>query len=298
MKLPAHLLPGDCIYLLAPAKAIELEHVAFAKDFFEQNGYHVRIGKHCTGQHHYFSGTDEERAADLQEALDDLHVKAIICCRGGYGAVRIVDRVQWAGFLRDPKWIVGFSDVTVFHQRIQRYGLPSIHATMPLNFKTNTTEALETLLAALRGELYELSALSCKHNMMGEAKGELIGGNLSIVYSLLGSDDQPEYHGKILFLEDLAEHLYHIDRMFFALAKAGILKKLAGVVIGGMTDLEDTAIPFGASVEELIREHFKFINIPLAFNFPAGHINDNRALIFGQEVNLVVDQNGSTLRWI
>jgi len=297
MKGPAHLLPGDFIYLAAPAKAIELEHVNYAKAFFEQHGFQVRVGTHCTGQFHYFSGTDEERTADFQEALDDPKVKAIVCCRGGYGAVRIVDRIQWAGFLRDPKWIVGFSDVTVFHQRIQRYGLPSIHATMPLNFKTNTNEALDTLIAALRGESYQLHAEASKYNRLGEAQGELIGGNLSIVYSLLGTDDQPDYKGKILFLEDLAEHLYHIDRMFFALNKAGILKKIAGVVIGGMTDLEDTAIPFGLGVEELIKEHFNYLNIPLGFNFPAGHINDNQALIFGKTAKLAVTSSGSTLSW-
>ena len=297
MNVPQPLVAGDLIYITAPAKAIEKEHVDFAVSFFENAGFKVLVSKNCLGQHHYFSGTDEERLEDLQYGIDHPEVKAIVCARGGYGCVIIVDRIQWASMLREPKWMVGFSDVTVFHQHLQRFNLPSIHGSMVLNFKDNTQEALTTLLSALKGESFSLSATSI-HNKPGQAEGTLIGGNLSIVYSLIGTNNQPDYSDKILFVEDLAEHLYHIDRMFYALNKSGILDKISGLVVGGMTDLEDTATPFGMSVEEIILAHFQFRNIPVAFGFPAGHLNDNRALILGKKVRFSVEGTTSELRFL
>lgn len=287
-----YLKKGDTICILAPAKAIEEEHVFFAKTFFEKAGYNVLISSHCTGQYNYFSGTDEERTVDFQQALDNPEIKAIICARGGYGVVRIVDRIQWAGQLRNPKWIVGFSDITVFHQQIQKLGQKSIHATMPLNFQSNTPEALKTLLNALEGTPYRIEAESCQYNKAGIAEGELIGGNLSIVYSLIGTDIQPDYKGKILFLEDVGEQLYSIDRMFFSLKKAGILDEISGLIIGGMTDLKDTtATTIGLSMEEIVLQHFHYRKTPVCFNFPAGHIDDNRALVLGENVRLEVGTN-------
>jgi muramoyltetrapeptide carboxypeptidase len=297
MNVPQPLVAGDLIYITAPAKAIEKEHVDFAISFFENAGYKVLVSKNCLGQHHYFSGTDEERLEDLQYGIDHPEVKAIVCARGGYGCVRIVDRIQWASMLREPKWMVGFSDVTVFHQHLQRFNLPSIHGSMVLNFKDNTQEALTTLLSALKGESFSLSATSTQ-NKPGQAEGTLIGGNLSIVYSLIGTNNQPDYSDKILFVEDLAEHLYHIDRMFYALNKSGILDKISGLVVGGMTELEDTATPFGMSVEEIILAHFKYRNIPVAFGFPAGHLSDNRALILGKKVRFNVEGTTSELRFL
>ena len=297
MNVPQPLVAGDLIYITAPAKAIEKEHVDFAVSFFENAGFKVLVSKNCLGQHHYFSGTDEERLEDLQYGIDHPEVKAIVCARGGYGCVRIVDRIQWASMLREPKWMVGFSDVTVFHQHLQRFNLPSIHGSMVLNFKDNTQEALTTLLSALKGESFSLSATSTQ-NKPGQAEGTLIGGNLSIVYSLIGTNNQPDYSDKILFVEDLAEHLYHIDRMFYALNKSGILDKISGLVVGGMTDLEDTATPFGMSVEEIILAHFQFRNIPIAFGFPAGHLNDNRALILGKKVRFNVEGTTSELHFL
>ena len=292
--IPA-LQKGDLIYITAPAKSIEAECVAFAKSFFEQNGFRVIVSDHCLGEHHYFSGTDGERAADFQKGIDNPEVKAIICARGGYGCVRIVDALEWAGMIRDPKFIVGFSDVTVFHQRMQRFGLESIHGTMPLNFSSNTEQSLSTLLLALQKEPYSISTNENKWNKLGKAKGLLVGGNLSILYSLLGTDDQIDYSDTILFIEDLSEQLYHLDRMFFAFSKAGILEKIKGLIIGGMTDMKDTAVPFGKSYKEIILEHFQFRKIPIVFDFPAGHIDDNRALVFGKEVELKVESSGANL---
>ncbi len=286
------LQQGDKLAIVAPAKAIEESHVLFAKAFFEDKGYEVVVGRHCLGRHHYFSGNEAERTYDFQQALNDPSVKAIICARGGYGCVQIVDKIQWAAMLRSPKWIVGFSDVTVFHQRAQRYGLQSIHATMPLNFSENTEDALQTLCDALTQPSYRITAENSPYNHYGKAEGKLVGGNLSVLYSLLGTDDQIDFTETILFIEDLAEHLYAIDRMFYALSKVGALDKIKGLVVGGMTNMKDTAVPFGLSLEELILSHFEYRNIPIAFGFPAGHINDNRALRLGESVNLKVEKTG------
>lgn len=291
----ASLVKGDLIYITAPAKAIEEEYVVFAKSFFEKEGFKVQIGKHCLGSYNYFSGTDEERRADFQEAIDNPDVKAIICARGGYGCVRIVDYLQWAAFIREPKWIVGFSDVTVFHQRIQRFELESIHGTMPLNFSSNTKESLNTLLLALQNKPYSITSKDNLWNKKGETVAQLVGGNLSILFSLLGTDDEIDYSNTILFIEDLAEQLYHLDRMMFAFEKAGIFNKIKGLIVGGMSDMKDTAIPFGKTYQEIILERFQFRKIPIAFDFPAGHQDDNRALIFGREINFKVDENGGKI---
>lgn len=284
------LKKGDLIAIVAPAKAIDEQLIRQAQSFFEMNDFKVVLGKHCSGTFHYFSGTDAERTEDFQKAIDNPEVKAIICARGGYGCVRILDRINWASMLRNPKWIVGFSDVTVFHQRMQKFELKSIHATMPLNFAENTPLALSSMLDALQGKQTEIQVKSNQQNKPGYAKGKLIGGNFSILYSLLGTDDQPEYANTILFIEDLAEQLYHIDRMFYAFAKAGILNRINGLIVGGMTDMKDTATSIGMTLNEIILSHFEYRKIPIVFDFPAGHIADNRALIFGTEVELRVDE--------
>ncbi len=293
-----YLKKGDLIYITAPAKAIDCELIKAAKTFFENKGYKVLVAEHCCDQYNYFSGSLAERTADFQNGIDDLEIKAIICARGGYGSVQIIDHLQWASFLKDPKWIVGFSDITYFHQKIAKFGLRSIHATMPLNFKENSDEALTTLLESLEGNLPKFKIPSNPSNKLGKANGKLIGGNLSIIYANLGTDDQPNYDNSILFIEDLCEQLYHIDRMFNALRKAGVLSKIRGLIIGGMTDLKDTATPFGMTYEEIILHHLKFEKIPVCFNFPSGHIDDNRALLLGHEVSLEVDSNEVNLTYI
>jgi muramoyltetrapeptide carboxypeptidase len=292
---PKPLKKGDLIYITAPAKAIEEGPVFYTRDFFISRGFQVEISKHCFSQYNYFSGTDEERMSDLQFGIDNPEVKAIICARGGYGCVRIIDGIRWANMLREPKWLIGFSDITVFHHRLYNLGVQSIHGTMSLNFEKNSPETFETLLAGLTGKSYQIKSPFNPENKQGRAKGKLIGGNLSIVYSLIGTDDAFDFEDSVLFLEDLAEHYYHLDRMFFALKKCGALDKIKGLVIGGMTDLEDTTIPFGMSVEEIILQHFVFKKIPICFDFPAGHIDDNRALIFGKQVELSVDNEGGIL---
>lgn len=292
--IPA-LQKGDLIAIVAPAKAIEHEFVDFAHAFLKSKGYRVVIGKNTLGRCNYFSGTDEERINDFQEALDNPEVKAILCARGGYGAVRIVDKIQWASQLRDPKWIVGFSDITVFHQRMQRFGIQSIHASMPLNFKENSPESLETLLYSLEGKSYSIESPFNESNKKGKTQGELVGGNLSILYSLLGTDDQINYKDKILFIEDVGEQLYAVDRMLFAFKKAGIFDQIKGLLVGGMTGIKDTEPVTGFTIESCILDQFQYSSIPICFQFPAGHINDNRALVLGKTVELEISESKTTL---
>ena len=292
------LAKGDLIFIVSPAKSIEAHHISHAKKIMEDWGYKVEISKHASNRRNYFSGSDNERLSDLQKALDDSKVKAIVCARGGYGSVRILDELNWSGFKTHPKWLVGFSDITVFHLRCAILGIMSLHATMPLNFASNSKEALSTLDAALSGKKFEINAPSSSFNKEGMASGKLIGGNLSIIFSLLGTKDRFDFEKGILFLEDLSEQLYHIDRMFFALKKAGIFNKINGLIIGGMTDLKDTTPSFGMTYEEIILEKMEGIAIPICFNFPSGHIDDNRAMILGAPVEIEVNSIGVKLRYV
>lgn len=298
MIQPPELQPGDLIYITAPAKSVEQHYVDYAKQFFEEKGFRVEIAPNCTGTHHYFSGTDEQRAADLQKGIDHPEAKAIVCARGGYGCVRIVDRLNWANMLREPKWLVGFSDITVLHQRLNRLGVESLHATMPLNYQTNSDEALSTMMQLLTGNREDVRFASNSKNKTGIAKGKIIGGNLSIVYSLLATPDAYHFQDTILFIEDLCEHYYHLDRMLFALEKSGVFDRISALVIGGMTDMEDTTVPFGMLTEEIVLQHFSFRNIPVCFDFPFGHIDDNRALIIGAEATLNVRNDEVVLSYI
>jgi len=292
----SYLQPGDLIQIVAPAKEIEASFVEYATKFFVDVGYRVKVSMHCLGRYYYFSGTDHQRIIDFQEAIDDPEVKAIVCARGGYGSVRIVDKIGWASQLRNPKWIIGYSDITVFHQQMQRFGLPSIHATMPLNFADNTVEALNTLLYALNGTTYYIKHITHPSNKFGSVVGEIVGGNLSVVCSFIGTDSQPSYKDKILFLEEIGEELYKIDRMFFLLKKSGVLDVISGLIIGGFTSCVDAvSSTLGLTLEEIVLQHFEYIKIPICFDFPSGHINDNRALVFGELAHFDVNSQGVEL---
>jgi muramoyltetrapeptide carboxypeptidase len=282
MIRPENLVPGDTIALIAPAKAIEPDLVDAAVVLLETAGYKVLVGKHTKGQHHYFSGTDDERAADVQWAIDHPAVKAIVCARGGYGAVRLLDRVQWANFLREPKWLLGFSDITNFHLHAMQLDIESVHCTMPLNFAENSPEALASMLTVLKTGTVQHAWPSEPINRIGEASGLLVGGNLSILYAALGTPLSPNFQGAILFIEDIGEQLYQLDRMFHALKMAGVFDQIAGLIVGGMTDIKDTAIPTGFDIASLILSHVQYRSIPVAFSAPIGHIKDNRAVIVGR----------------
>jgi len=295
MIQPPFLQPGDTIYITAPAKAIEESVVLEAKKTLETWGLNVRVAPHCLGRAAYFSGTDAERLADFQHGLDDPSIKAILCARGGYGCVRIVEELDWTAFQQNPKWIVGFSDVTVFHQKINQLGVESIHGIMPLGFTEGSMEAKETLHKALFGESIILEASPVKENRMGTAKGSLIGGNMTIIYSLIGTELSYTFKNKILFIEDIGEHIYKVDRMLHAFKLAGIFNQISGLILGGFTEMEDTDVPFGKTIEELISEQVVNLGIPVAFNVPIGHIPDNQAVVVGRTVTLTVTQTKSTL---
>lgn len=277
------------IRIVSPAKVIEKDLVDYAVDFLQKNNFEVSVSKNALGKNNYFSGTDAERLADFQEALDDETIDFILCARGGYGSVRIIDQLDFSKFLNHPKLIIGFSDITVFHNHIHTYfGLPTLHATVPLNFKSNTPKALYSLLNALNAQSMIYDFPASKFNRLGEVHATLIGGNLSIIHSLIGTNSDIDTSGKILFIEDIAEAIYAIDRMMHSLKKSGKLEKLAGLIVGGMTNIKDVEIPFGKSVYEIISELVQPYSFPVCFDFPAGHIDDNRAMIFGKNASLKV----------
>ena len=298
MTTPPALISGDKVAIVSTARKMLGEEIAPAIEVIQEWGLEVLLGEHLFSEDHQFAGTDEQRTADLQWALDNPEIKAIICARGGYGTVRIVDRLDFCGFMASPKWVVGYSDITVLHSDIHvNYGIETLHATMPINFARNTHEALNSMQSALFGEpvVYVVGSDKNGLNTIGKGQGDLVGGNLSILCSLIGTQSDFETGGKILFLEDLDEYLYHIDRMILNLKRAGKLENLAGLVVGGMTDMNDNTIPFGKSAEEIIAAAVADYDYPVCFGFPAGHIDDNRALIMGRTATLEVGSSETTL---
>lgn len=287
---PEFLKKGDTIGIVACARKISAEELQPAIDILKNWGLNVKTGKNIFNVNHQFSGTDDERAADLQTMLNDNSIKAIISARGGYGAVRIIDKIDFTAFKQHPKWIVGYSDITVLHSHIHNIGIQTLHATMPINFGVDA-DATESLRKALFGEKLEYTTASHLLNRKGTAEGIIVGGNLSLLYALCGSISDIDTKGKILFIEDLDEYLYHIDRMMMNLKRSGKLSDLAGLIVGGMTDMKDNTIPFGKTAEEIILDAVKEYNYPVCFNFPAGHVDKNIALIFGRKANLTVAQN-------
>ena len=252
-------------------------------------GLEVVLGDTVTASYHQFAGDDDLRAKDLQRFINDGTVKAIIAARGGYGAIRMIDKVDFSGIIRNPKWLVGFSDITILHTHLfTNYHIQSIHGQMPLNIPDASARSLETLRKALFGEELSYRVNSHSLNRIGDAKGVLVGGNLSLLLAASGSISDLDYRDKILFIEDVGEYLYSIDRMMRCLDRAGKLRHLAGLVVGGFTDIKDNDIPFGQTVPEIIMDVVKEYNYPVCFDFPAGHIPDNCSLILGKETNLTV----------
>ena len=289
MTSPKFLKKNDTVAIVSAARKISSEEIKPAIKLLKGWDLKVKIGKTVGLEDNQFAGSDEARRKDFQAMLDDDEVKAIWCARGGYGTVRIIDSLDFSKFKKNPKWIIGYSDVTVLHNHVNNVGFETVHATMPVNVAQNSFEALNSLKDALFGKSLEYSISANALNKLGEAKGELIGGNLSILYSLMGSETALETDSKILFIEDLDEYLYHIDRMMQNLKRNGYFDKINGLIVGGMTDMNDNTIPFGKTAKQIVHEACKGYDFPICFDFPAGHNDDNRALIFGREVELKVE---------
>ena len=295
MITPPYLQKGDTVAILATARKHIVKSMQPTIDLLESWGLHVVIGKSIGLEENQLAGKDEDRAADLQEQLDNPNIKAIWCARGGYGTVRVVDLIDFTQFKKHPKWLVGFSDVTVLHNHLNTMGYKSIHGIMPISLAKASPEAIESLRLSLFGQPLKYSIDPHPMNRLGKASGELVGGNLSILYSLLGSPSAIDCKDKILYIEDLDEYLYHIDRMMMNLKRNGCLESLKGIIVGSMTDMKDNDIPWGKNALEIVQDVTKKYNIPMIFNFPAGHIHDNRALILGGTVSIEVTENCSTV---
>ena len=270
--------------------------MAPAIKILQQWGYEVVEGKHLLGDLNQFSGSDQERASDFQAMLDDPSIKAIFCARGGYGSVRIIDMLDFSCFRKNPKWIIGYSDITVFHSHISRhFGIQTLHGAMPINFPSDMgmNPGLQSLKEILEGGLPYYQCTAHPFNRSGKAKGMLCGGNLSLLYSLSGTASDIDTAGKILFIEDLDEYLYHIDRMMMNLKRSGKLEGLAGLVVGAMNDMNDNEIPYGKTAYEIIADAVAVYNFPVIFNFKSGHISENLGLIIGGHVEMEVGEKCS-----
>lgn len=285
--------------MVCPAGYMDSERAMACIETLHEWGFDVKVGRTLGGgSENYFSGTDEERLEDLQLMLDNPHVKAILCGRGGYGLSRIIDNIDFSYFERHPKWIIGFSDVTVLHAHIStHFKTATLHGPMAGAFNDGGAGNIyvQSLLSALTGHRTEIHCEGDLLNRKGEAVGELVGGNLSILAHLCGTSSELKTRGKILFLEDVGEYAYNVDRMMYQLKRSGRLDKLAGLIVGGFTDMKDTTRPFGSTVYEIIHEAVKEYDYPAAFGFPVGHGKENYALKCGMGYKLKVTKKKVTL---
>lgn len=297
MKLPQKLKPKDKIAIVCTARAVQEDELKPALQLLEQWGLLPVLGKTIGQRHHQFAGTDQQRAQDLQNAIDNPEIKAVWCARGGYGTARILDLVDFKPLLNNPKWFIGYSDVTAIHLYLQHLGLSSLHAQMPLGIETKSALTLKSLKQSLFKKPFDIEYISTFSSASGQAQGQLIGGNLSVLYSVLGTQPFIGFQNKILVLEDLDEYLYHIDRMMLNLSRLGVLNQINGMIVGGMTEMKDNNIPFGLSAYEIIQHYTKHLGIPVAYDCPIGHMHDNTALVLGQSVVLKVIQNAVSIKY-
>jgi len=295
MTTPAILQKGDTIAILATARKNVDDNLKPAIDLLHSWGLEVIIGNTIGLDDNQLAGTDEQRAADFQQQLDNPNIKGIWCVKGGYGTVRIIDLLDFTQFKQNPKWIIGFSDITVLHNHLNTMGFKSIHGIMPISITRASTEAIESLKLALFGGQLTYQIAPDEMNRVGTATGELVGGNLSILYSLLGSPSAIDCNDKILFIEDLDEYLYHIDRMMMNLKRNGCLESIKGIIVGSMSKMRDNDIPWGKNAVQIVEDVTKAYNIPILYSFPAGHIHDNRALILGSKVSMNVGKYSSSV---
>ena len=299
MNIPPFLKKGDKIAIICPASRISVD-ISSAYEILKSWGLEIEIYPSVNAHYYNFAGSDQIRTQDFQHALDNPDIKAIIAGRGGYGCVRIIDQIDFSHFINRPKWIVGFSDITAIHSHMQRqFQIPTIHGQMVKSFLEASPESLDTLKNALFGKNTNISYSNKTFpSRKGTASGILTGGNLAILQSLIGSNSDVDYANKILFIEDVGESHYNIDRMLWTLKRANKLNKLQGLIVGGFTDLRDAEHVFGQGYADIIMDKVQEFDFPVAFGFPAGHIEDNRALKFGVEVKLIVEENNINLNYI
>ena len=290
------LKPNDEIVFISTARKVNQEELNEAIEVFESWGLKVTFSKNIFKEHNQFAGTDNERAEDLQWALDHPTAKAIMCTRGGYGTSRLIDLLNFETFKKKPKWVIGFSDVTILHQEINRLGFPSIHGTMPILFSNKI--AVQSLKESLFNDSYSITTKSNHQNKLGNTSGKIVGGNLTLLIHTLSTPSEINTEGKILFIEEIDEYLYHIDRMLLQLKRAGKLAHLKALLVGGFSDLNDNTIPFGKTVEQIILEHTATYNYPIWFDFPSGHIDENKAIILEQESKLEISSERCQLTFI
>ncbi len=290
MHRPQNLIPGDRIAIVAPARKISPNELLDATNILTSWGLEVILGQNIFNEDNQYAGRDQERADDFQQMIDDPEVKAILFARGGYGSIRIMDKINWEKFKINPKWLIGFSDITVIHSYLsQQLEVESLHGIMAINFPTASESAIESVRKVIFGETLSYSVKAHLLNKVGSTKSQIIGGNLSLLHTLCGSDCDIKTDGKILFIEDLDEYLYHIDRMMLNLKRSGKLESLAGLIVGGMTEMNDNKVPFGKTAYEIIYEHIEKYHYPACFGFPAGHISNHCGIILGRTVELKVD---------
>lgn len=283
---PPYLKSGDKVALLSTARKVEYEIIEKTVLMFNEWGLEVEIGETMSSSFHQFAGDDMMRTRDFQKAIDNPEVKAIFCARGGYGTVRMMDNLNFTKFAQNPKWVVGFSDVTYLHSLINnQLNIQTIHAAMPATYKNTDLKAIEAIKNLLFGNEIQYPLEDCRWEKGDTMRGEVVGGNLSILYSITGTKSGFDTTNKILFIEDLDEYLYHIDRMLINLKRSGKLEHLKGLIVGGMTDLHDHDTPFGFGVEDMVLEHCEKYEYPILFNFPAGHIFKNYPIIFGKDLS-------------
>ena len=294
---PPLLKSGDKIGIVATGRKVSQHNIDPVRTIFGSWGMETIIGQNLYSEKHsYLAGSDTERISDFQQMLDNPDIKAIACARGGYGTTRIIDALDFSSVYKNPKWIIGFSDVTALHLKLFKLGIKSIHGTMPIFFsKAESTESIESLKRSLVGECDIISAKPSEHNKAGKVTAQVMGGNLSLIVDSIGTPTEPDTNGKILVLEEIDEYKYKIDRMLMHLKRSGKLDNLAGLVIGHMTDIKDPELPFGETVEKIIADKIKQENYPLAFNFPIGHENPNLAWVHGSVMTLNVTAAGAQL---
>lgn len=300
MTQPPYLKAGDTVAIVAPSGILKNRQgeVQQAVSLLKSWGLHAVIGKHVFSKANHFAGTDEERCADFQNALDNPKISAIWCARGGYGTVRILDKLDYTKFKQNPKWLIGYSDITALHNQFHNKGFQSLHALMCVSLTKDLNdikESLSTFKSTLFGNTVNYTLESSKYNRVGNSEGQLVGGNLTILHTMLGSETSIDTSGKILFIEEIGEYKYHIDRMLQSLKRAGYFKNCKGLLVGDMSKMRKNTTLWGTSVEQLILDALSEYDFPIAFNMPAGHEKDNRALILGKKIELRVVKEKTTI---